>query len=94
MSADKPIQRFSLLANLEPEGAWVWYDDHLAAVRSARAEAFEEAMKSTCRFCAEGKEPKLDRDTQTHYVHLFQGYAPKDCKASGIHAMLAKERTQ
>lgn len=60
--------------------------------REARAEAFDEAARAACRYCAEGKKPKLDRDCATVYVHLFQGYAPKDCKASGIHALLAKER--
>ena len=52
MSADKPIQRYDYdpetdgaLIPLE-DGDWVQYEAHLAAIRKARAEAFEDIERA------------------------------------------------
>lgn len=51
MSADKPIQRYNHDLFMDSDGAWVSHDDHLAAIRKARAEAFEECAELCSGFC-------------------------------------------
>jgi hypothetical protein len=46
VSADKPIQRYNHDLFMDPDGAWVSHDDHLAAIRKARAEAFEDIERA------------------------------------------------
>ena len=50
MSGSNGIKRYNVVEQ-DDEGAYVYYDEHIAALRSAKVEVLELAARELCMYC-------------------------------------------
>ena len=85
MSWSKGLKRYNGVEQ-DDEGAYVYYDEHIAALRSAKAEVLELAARELCMYC---NDPGNWAPMSNSGYHQCNTPGPNmtRCGATKIHAL-------
>ena len=85
MSGSKGLKRYNGVEQ-DDEGAYVYYDEHIAALRRAKAEVLELAARELCMYC---NDPGNWAPMSNSGYHQCNTPGPNmtRCGATKIHAL-------